>query len=225
MTCASVEMMEKTNEGFDAALKDIFLPANFKAQCTGAKGMVNLPYAQRYMKSRATVLVYSRRRAHTKRGGGYCGFGLGYTKNVEELSASVFYIDLVCSQERMGSDLLAQLEMYGASQGAKVAALRAAVPALISVYEKKGYRRLADACAPPSRAGRLALRALNKFAGPVGPKGDGTYTDGVRFANSPADAWRMAKQTRPARAPTTSLPSGWRFEEGSHGWWMSKCLV
>ena len=78
------------------------------------------------------------RTACTKKGGCVCGFGLAFTKHVPELSASVFYIDLVCSQERMGGKVLAALEAYGAKQGAKVAALRAAVPALVAIYEKKG---------------------------------------------------------------------------------------
>ena len=223
--CGKVELIEKKDRRFDAMLKEVFQSSNFEGQCTGEKGLVNLSYARRYMKSRATVIAFVSRDACTKRGGCFCGFGLGYTKFVEELSASVFYIDLVCSQERMGRDLLLSLEAYGARSGAKVAALRASIPELVPVYEKRGYYRLADACTPPSRAGRMALRELNKYAGSVGPKGEGGYTDGVRWANGPADAWRLAKQARPARAPPSSLPSGWRFEEGEHGWWMSKCLV
>lgn len=161
-----------------------------------------------------------------RRSGCFFGFGLGYTKRMDELSASVlFYIDLVCSQEKMGRALLHALEAYGARSGAKVAALRAGTLGLVPVYEKRGYHRLADACATPSRAGRMALRELNKYAGPVGPVGEGVFTDGVRVTKSPADAWRVAKQVRPARTPATSLPIGWTFEEEAHGWWMSKCLV
>ena len=223
--CGKLELIDKKDKRFDVRLKEVFQTSNFEGQCTGEKSLVHISYARRYMKSRATVIASVSRDACTKRGGCFCGFGIGYTKYVEELSASVFYVDLVCSQERMGRDLLLALEAYGARTGAKVAALRASIPELMPVYEKRGYHRLADACIPPSRAGRMALRELNKYAGSVGPKGEGGYTDGVRWANSPADAWRVAKRVRAARAPANSLPSGWRFEEGDHGWWMSKCLV
>lgn len=220
--CAKIEIMDKNNERFDEMVEKVFQTASFKAQCVGAKGMVNITYARRYMKSRATVLVYSSRDTCTERGGCFCGFGLGYIKRVD--GASVLYIDLVCSQEKIGRGLLQALEAYGAGSKANVAALRAATPDLVSVYEKRGYHRLADACAPPSRAGRIALRELNKYAGPVGAGGKGVFTDGVRVAKSPADAWRVAKQVRPTRAPATLLPNGWMFEEGAHGWWLSKCL-
>lgn len=220
-----VNVIDKKNKNFEEIMKQVFEKKNFEAQCVGAKGLVNYGYALRYMRSRATVVVYSPRTPCTKKGGCFCGFGLGYTKHVKELSASVFYIDLICTQDKMGRKLLQALEAYGARKGAKVAALRAATPALISVYVKRGYHRLADACATPSRAGRKALRELDKYAGPVGPRGEGKFTDGVRRADDVKEAWSLAKRVRPTRAPDAVLPSGWRFEEGSHGWWMSKCLV
>lgn len=226
MACQTdVEVVDTRNKRFDTTLADVFKTSNFEGQCTGKRGLVNVGYARQYMRSRATVLAYAHRAPCTKSGGCFCGFGLGFTKLVKELSASVFYVDLVCSQERMGGKVLAALETYAARTGARVVALRAAVPQLVAIYEKRGYKRIADACVPPSRAGRIALRTLDQFAGPVGPKGEGVYTDGTKIARSPADAWRVAKQARPAHASAKALPSGWRFEEGEHGWWMSKCLV
>ena len=146
-----------------------------------------------------------------------------------ELEESVFYIDLVCSQDRLGGRILAALEDYGKGQGLKVAALRAADPPLVRVYERKGYKRIANACVTPSRAGRIALRDLDKFAPRVWTKQEGIYTDGTRVVSSSKDAWRAwrasTKKKPPATAFSSTLPDGWWFEEGSHGWWMSKCIA
>lgn len=210
-------MVTKADPRFADLLDKLF--GDFNSQCLGAKGDVNIFYAKRYMRPRATVLAW------IQSGVSSCGFGLGFIKWVPELQKSVFYVDLVCSQHRKGADVLRALEGHAKMNGADVVALRAAVPALVAVYESKKYqyKRLANACLPPSRAGRLALRTLDRFAGsPGGRHGLGIYTDGVFVVSSAADAWRAVKLKRPKN--NALLPPGWTFEEGFHGWWMSKCL-
>lgn len=221
---AGVTVVTAGDKRFKKVLAELFEEHNFRGQCEGPKGSVNVTYARTYMRPRATVVAWYGRPVCTKDGGCSCGFGLGFTKRVKELGRSVFYVDLVCSQERKGGKILAAMESYAKSVGADVVALRAAVPDLIALYEKKGYHRMANACVPPSRAGRIALRELDRFAGPVGPRGAGVYTNGTQVVSSPADAWRAANKKPPSGSRGSALPEGWRLEEGQHGYWMSKCL-
>lgn len=229
MCSLDVVMVDTRDKRFGATLNHMFETSSFNSQCMGVKGGVNLKYARQYMKPRATVIASIPQVPCKKNGYCVCGFGLAFMKFVPELNASVFYIDLLCSQKRQGGRVLVALEAYGKQQGAKVVALRAAEPKLVSIYQRKGYNRVADACLPPSRAGRVALRSLDRFANSEGRNNDGTvkgvYTDGTRTVKSHIDAWRAVKHTRPARASRLALPDGWWFEEGGHGWWMSKCLV
>ena len=209
MSCVrDVRIVTAEHKDFQTRLAALFDRSTFNDQCMGVKGGVNLTYARGHMKQRATVIAYVPREPCARRTC-TCGFGLGFAKTVPGIEGTVFYIDLVCSQERMGGRILAALEAHGARQGARVAALRAAVPALVRVYLKKGDHRLADACDPPSRAGRLALRELDRFSrsSPGSQRGP-LVTDGTRVVSSPVDAWRASKQARPKRAAPDELPDG-----------------
>lgn len=218
--------VSKSDARFNSLLTQLFSAKNFDGQCKGKKGGVDIKYARNYMRPRATVIAWYGRPVCLKKGGCSCGFGLGFSKYVKELDESVFYIDLVCSQEKKGGKILASLEAYAKKTRAKMVALRAAIPALIQVYEKRGYHRVANACVPPSRAGRIMLRDMDRFAGLVGPQGEGVFTDGVRVANTAADAWRAVRKKAPtkSRSKQAELPTGWHFEGGGHGYWMTKCL-
>jgi hypothetical protein len=222
MNCAKdVTVVTNANPRFAGLLDDVFKPNNFNRHCTRMKGGVpigvNVTYAKRYMRPRATVIACFLGNVSS------CGFGLGFPKWVPELRKSVFYADIVCSSQRKGGDILRALEDHARSNGAHVIALRAAAPALIGVYENHKFKRLANACQPPSRAGRLALRAIDRFAVSLSGRYDsGFYTDGILVVSSVADAWRASKRERPKKSNT--LPPGWYKEEGGHGWWMSKCL-
>ena len=225
MAACAIEVVTAPSPRFDKTRELVFSTKIFEEQCilrANKKKGVNIDYAREHMKAKATVIAWSR---PTSCSTCSCGFALGYMKEVAELGKTVMYVDLVCSQHRLGSQLLAALEEHGRKRGATVVALRAATDELVPVYRKKGYHRIADACVPPSRAGRMALRRLDEFAGRPSKMGDfDIYTDGTREAQTIADAWRAAKLTRPKKN-TRALPPGWRLEKGWHGWWMSKCLT
>ena len=205
---------------FRSALDSLFNGKTFDAQCTSSKGTVNKQYAVRHMRSRATLVAWAGS-DESSSSSPDCGFALGMIKRDSE--HPVLYIDLVCSQQRQGGKLLAALEGYASHHGlASVAALRAATPGLLKVYERKGYRRQANACLPPSRANRLILRALDSNAGAVAGGHDIIFTDGKRVVTSMSDAWKL--ETGQRRDTPKYLPKGWHAEEGYHGWWMSKCL-
>ena len=218
---SQVHLYEEEDAEFKEVLKALFKETTFSSQC---KGGVNFRYAKEYMRPRAEVVAWIPRRRCTERSGCSCGFGLGFAKTEvfdgEEID--IFYIDLVCSQTRMGGKVLSALEEYAMENEYQIVALRAAVPKLVKYYLRKGYTKQANACVPPSRASRLILRGLNRFAAGVGGASEGVYTDGEHVASSEEDAWRKEGLTRPRGS--TKLPPGWRFEEGYHGWWMSKCL-
>ena len=240
---------------FNAMLAKLFERKTFESQCTGRKGGVWHRYARTYMRERATVVVWTDQGACTSRADQgnacICGFGLGYEKR--EADTDVFYVDLVCTQHRQGRAILRALENHAKTKGLKVVALRAAVPELVKVYERHGYRRVANACLPPSRASRAILRSIGSgsmpAAGVPGASESGVLTDGTRvvtivdrqkgdskksrkertkeqameMTRAVAAAWRMAKRKQPTG--TSELPPGWRHEQGNHGWWMTKCLV
>jgi hypothetical protein len=213
------------NEGdaeFDKVLEVLFSEPVFASQCTGANGAVNYRYAKAYMRHRAEIAVVIPRQKYAARRGS-CGFGLGFAKTevFDGEEVDIFYIDLVCSQARKGGEILRALEEYAMDNEYHVVALRAAVPELVKYYQRKGYVKQANACVPPSRASRLILRGLNRFAAGVGGASEGVYTDGKHVVSSADDAWRKAGFTRPEGV---DLPPGWRYEAGYHGFWMSKCL-
>lgn len=206
---------------FRSVLDALFKGKTFGAQCTSSKGGVSRQYAVRHMRARATLVAW----AGSDSSSLDCGFALGMIKH-DPGHPPVLYVDLVCSQQRQGGRLLAALEEYATRRRlASVAALRAATPGLLSVYERKGYRRQANACLPPSRANRLLLRALDANAGAVAGGHGQVFTDGQRVVTSRADAWRLQTGRSPTRANARRLPTGWHADEGYHGWWMSKCLV
>lgn len=225
-TCQTATLLTDRSKEFQPTLKRLFRQDTFDDQCVRAgTGGVNREYALRHMYARATVLVYVNRDD-----GKFCGFGLGYVKEVEEIG-KVFYIDLVCSQNQQGKTILDAFERYAKrNRIADVTALRAAVPKLVRVYERRGYVRAADACSPPSRAARALLRTLDTNAAGVagaarivvdGETSSGLYTDGTHVFSSVADVWRHVGRRKPRNV---QLPEGWYAEEGGHGWWMSKCI-
>jgi hypothetical protein len=220
---SQVTVYEEGDAEYDDVIEELFTETTFSPQCTGVSGAVNYRYAKNYMRPRAEVVGWIARRRCTSKGGCSCGFGLGFAKTelFEGEQIDVFYIDLVCSQARMGGKILTALEDYALENEYAVVALRAAVPKLVKYYQKKGYAKQANACFTPSRASRIILRGLNRFAAGVGGAREGVYTDGERVVASLDDAWRKAGLTRPRGR---DLPPGWRYEEGYHGWWMSKCL-
>ena len=225
MAACAIEVVTAPGPRFEETRKLVFRTDIFQKQCTRVNSKtasVSIDYARKHMRAKATVIAWSR---PTSCSTCSCGFALGYIKRVAELGKTVMYVDLVCSQHRLGGQLLAALEEYGRTRGATLVALRAATKELIPVYRKKGYHRVADACVPPSRAGRMALRQLDQYAGQPSTRGDvEIYTDGLREVLTIADAWRAAKLARPPKNHN-ALPPGWRLEEGWHGWWMSKCIT
>lgn len=222
MACQGVTILSSGDKAFKPMLNTLFEESNFNGQCSGRKGLVNRDYAIRYMRPRATVVAWIDRVGKCDRKKGcLCGFGLGFVK--EEFGVRFFYVDLVCSQEKMGGSVLGALEAYAKRHKlADVVALRAAVPPLVKIYEKKGYKRQVNACTPPSRAARALLRALDRNAAGVAGASGGVYTDGTRLVSSVADAWRASNLPRPR--DTKALPPKWYYEAGYHGWWMSKCI-
>ena len=164
---SQVHLYEEEDAEFKEVLKALFKETTFSSQC---KGGVNFRYAKEYMRPRAEVVAWIPRRRCTERSGCSCGFGLGFAKTEvfdgEEID--IFYIDLVCSQTRMGGKVLSALEEYAMENEYQIVALRAAVPKLVKYYLRKGYTKQANACVPPSRASRLILRGLNRFAAGVG---------------------------------------------------------
>lgn len=219
----NVVVLTSASKQFAATLERVLDRKNFDGHCVRKDNEgVNRSYAVEYMRPRATVLAFVPRAEGCDRSkGAFCGFGLGFTKTVEGVG-TVFYIDLVCSQERKGKQILSALEGHAATKKiADVVALRAAAPGLVRVYRRLGYVRAANACLPPSRAARALLRAVDENAAGVAGSPGGVYTDGTRVVSSVADAWRAIGEKNP-RAKT--LPPGWYFEHGDHGWYMSKCL-
>jgi hypothetical protein len=217
----SVVVLTSASKQFAATLHRVLESKNFVGQCLRKDGEgVSHSYAVEYMRPRATVLAFIPRAERCGRSkGAFCGFGLGFTKAVEGVG-TIFYIDLVCSQERKGKQILSALERHAATIS-DVVALRAATPGLVRVYRRLGYVRAANACLPPSRAARALLRAVDENATGVAGATEGVYTDGTRVVSSVSDAWRAVGEKKPR---VTTLPPGWYFEHGHHGWYMSKCV-
>lgn len=238
--CGQIILVTDKDPGFDSVLEKIFSKDGFK-QCGGK---INAAYARRHMKARATVIAASV--DHT---GSLCGFALAFPKTISvdrNVKLTVFYVDLVCTQHKLGKQIMTVLETYAKDKTKiKVVALRAAVKQLIPVYEQKfGYKRQANACEFPSRAGRNLLYNIDKGAADLGGTSTGYYTDGYLVTRDIDEAWVLAIAKAERFAEVTgnvepfymltdasekkkkqTLPTGWYFDEGFHGWWMSKCLL
>ena len=133
-----------------------------KHQCRKKEGKgtvlaINVAYVREHMIDKAQHLFYFARYTKRKRKlQEFCGFLLAREKNIN--NQRVFYIDLLCSQHRKGSALLAKAEAYAKKQRFKLTALRAATPGLLKYYRNKGYKRNTNACVGVDRDDRVFRR-------------------------------------------------------------------
>lgn len=117
------------------------------------------------------------------------GFLVGSVKTLPHNKQKVFYIDLVCSAHRKGRDLLTRAEIYALSLGYSTIGLRAATPALLNIYRRRGFKRDVDACKKRTRTQRRALRHMDVVASKLFQQGSrsGWQTSG--------EGWWMSKCT------------------------------
>ena len=117
---------------------------------------INDAYVRKYIIPRATHTLVA------TSGKDMYGFLVGSVKRLED--GPVFYVDLVCSANRKGKDLLFRAEIKALSLGMRTITLRAASPKLLNVYRRRGYTREVDACKRKTREQRRKLREMDKVA-------------------------------------------------------------
>ena len=229
-TCGEVRILPAGDAAFERTVAKLLAPSTFDSQCYRKDGRgIDLEYVKRYVRPRADFVAVIDRPcpgsdANAKQGKGacFCGFGFGYVKRHDASPGAeqggdltIVYVDLVCTQHKKGKVLLEAMEDYGKARGAAMSALRAAERELIPIYARYGYRRIANACLPPSRAQRAALRECDRFA--VSVKGLGREKVRYRKEGAPpirtiAAAWKAEGYARPRDRPRR-LPYGWSREQ------------
>ena len=150
------------------------------------------------------------------------GFLIGTRKKIDGQDKS-FYIDLVCSRHRKGKDLLMRAEIFALSLGLRTVTLRAASPALIRVYRRRGFSRDVDACKVRTRTQRRRLRELDRVASALfsGQRDE----DDVPCLNKRGDPAPKIKTKRKCEARGYTWEGYEDWKTSGEGWWMSKCCV
>ena len=138
------------DRGFQSMLSRVFTQRVFQAECVrkvdGRYDGVAWEYARQNAMATATVLcvVDTETRRRGKGAQRTCGFGVGHVDSTR----SRLIVDVVCSSQRQGGRILRALEAHARDEALRVVALRAATDALIPIYERHGYERRVNACAP-----------------------------------------------------------------------------
>jgi hypothetical protein len=174
-----IRFLNHRQKGFNTMLKNILYvcKSNTKA-CNGIDTqcvrfnkktkkreiVIDKTYVRTKMLPNIQYIWWSEREvdsSKTKKKKEFCGFLLGRARRLLPRSKKiVFYVDLLCSAHRQGGKLLAHAEDFARSKNYSRMALRAASPHLLRYYRSKGYKRVLDACARPSRRARALLRGV-----------------------------------------------------------------
>ena len=149
-------------------------------QCRRKDGelAISREYVQRVMEPRTKDILWYEGQDKAMH-----GFLLATTK--KSGVQSILYVDLVCSQHRLGKQLLKDAENLAIRRGASHVALRAAVRELIPVYRALGYYRAANDCHARTRSQTAELRRLDADAVELDRNGKEIVGSG--------DGWWMSK--------------------------------
>ena len=179
MTCnANVKMMFRmmnNSKQFDGIVSKFI--ANRKHHCTnrgsqsvdpGKKTALRLAHSR--TKAQIVVWIEKKKRTCGADESCICGFALAHfsPQAAEEFSPQehkVLVVDLVCSANQKGKALVDALEKFAKEQHNVdniMIAARASTTQLKNMFRAKGFKRVANACIPPSKASAAVLERLDK---------------------------------------------------------------